>query len=71
MSQRKLQTLKSEVKDELVNNILPFWSGKMIDNTNGGFFGRIDGSGRIYNDADKGCVLNARICGLFHQPSEY
>lgn len=65
MSQRKLQTLKSEVKDELVNNILPFWSGKMIDNTNGGFFGRIDGSGRIYNDADKGCVLNARILWTF------
>src|SRR5664279_5120116 len=37
----------------------------MIDTTNGGFFGRIDGSGRIYYDADKGCVLNARILWTF------
>jgi mannobiose 2-epimerase len=65
MSINQLESLKSEVKDELVNNILPFWSGKMIDTTNGGFFGRVDGSGRIYNDADKGCVLNARILWTF------
>jgi len=65
MSMNQLETLKTEVKDELVNNILPFWSGKMIDTTNGGFFGRIDGSGRIYYDADKGCVLNARILWTF------
>jgi mannobiose 2-epimerase len=65
MELNKLQTFKSEVQDELVNNILPFWSEKMIDKANGGFFGRIDGSGRIYNDADKGCVLNARILWTF------
>ena len=65
MELNKLQTFKSEVQDELVNNILPFWSEKMIDKANGGFLGRIDGSGRIYNDADKGCVLNARILWTF------
>jgi cellobiose epimerase len=65
MSQSKLVTLKSEVIDELVNNILPFWSEKMIDTANGGFFGRVDGSGHIYEDADKGCVLNARILWTF------
>ena len=37
----------------------------MIDAENGGFFGRIDGSGHIHNDADKGCVLNARILWTF------
>ncbi len=60
-----LESLKSEVKDELVNNILPFWSEKMIDNKNGGFYGRIDGTGNVYKDADKGCVLNARILWTF------
>jgi mannobiose 2-epimerase len=65
MSQTKLETLKSEVREELVNNILPFWSGKMIDNVNGGFFGRIDGTGYIHSDADKGCVLNSRILWTF------
>ena len=65
MSKNKLEILKSEVKDELVNNILPFWMTKMIDSRNGGFYGRIDGSGKVYNEADKGCVLNARILWTF------
>jgi mannobiose 2-epimerase len=65
MSEIKLELLKSEVKKELVNNILPFWMTKMIDSGDGGFYGRIDGSGRVFNDADKGCVLNARILWTF------
>jgi len=43
MSLIKLEILKSEVKDELVSNILPFWMTKMVDSQNGGFYGRIDG----------------------------
>jgi len=65
MSKSKLEILKSEVKKELITNILPFWMGKMIDSGNGGFYGRIDGSGHVFNDADKGCVLNARILWTF------
>jgi mannobiose 2-epimerase len=65
MSTKQLEILKSEVKDELVSNILPFWMTKMIDSQNGGFYGRIDGSGNVYKEADKGCVLNARILWTF------
>jgi mannobiose 2-epimerase len=65
MSLSKPEILKVEVKEELVNNILPFWMTKMIDSGDGGFYGRIDGSGRVFNDADKGCVLNARILWTF------
>jgi mannobiose 2-epimerase len=61
----KLGTLRSEVESELCVNILPFWMGKMIDTANGGFVGRIDGTGRIHYEADKGCVLNARILWTF------
>jgi mannobiose 2-epimerase len=65
MSENRLETLKAEVKDELVKNILPFWMTKMIDSADGGFYGRIDGNGSIQKDADKGCVLNARILWTF------
>ena len=65
MSKKKLEILKSEVKDELVTNILPFWMTKMIDSQNGGFYGRIKGSGHVCEEADKGCVLNARILWTF------
>ena len=57
--------LKSEVEEELITNILPFWMTKMIDSHNGGFYGRIDGNGHVRDDADKGCVLNARILWTF------
>ena len=60
-----IQKLKSEVRDELISNILPFWSGKMIDEGNGGFYGRIDGHNQLIQKADKGGILNARILWTF------
>jgi mannobiose 2-epimerase len=65
MTINKLEKLKSEVRSELIHNILPFWTEKMIDNDNGGFYGRIDGTGMVHPDADKGSVLNARILWTF------
>jgi len=65
MRNSKLELLRSETKAELIQNILPFWMNKMTDSVNGGFFGRIDGNGVIHPEADKGCVLNARILWTF------
>jgi mannobiose 2-epimerase len=65
MTNEKLTQLKSEVKAEITKNILPFWSTKMIDEANGGFYGRIDGEGIVYPAADKGCIMNARILWTF------
>ena len=65
LSDNKLEKLKSEVESELCTNILPFWINKAIDQDNGGFYGRIDGEGFVHHDADKGCVLNARILWTF------
>ena len=39
---RNLEQLKKEVTQDLTGNILPYWSAKMVDNVNGGFYGRID-----------------------------
>ncbi len=33
----------------------------MVDNINGGFYGRIDGNEKVYPDEEKGGILNARI----------
>ncbi|MDR2809302.1 MAG: AGE family epimerase/isomerase [Tannerellaceae bacterium] len=60
-----MQTLKSELNKELVENILPYWIKKTIDNENGGFYGRIDGHEQIHKQANKGVVLNARILWTF------
>ena len=44
---------------------LRFWLDKMIDRENGGFYGRIDGSGVLHPEAEKGAILNARILWTF------
>ncbi|MBQ7513560.1 MAG: AGE family epimerase/isomerase [Prevotella sp.] len=64
MNQR-VQTLKREVQEVLTTNILPFWMNKMVDREHGGFYGRIDGSGVLHPDAEKGAILNARILWTF------
>ncbi len=52
--------LKSEFRQEL-HNIMDWWSANMVDEKNGGFFGRIDGYGKLCPEADKGIILNARL----------
>ena len=51
--------------DVLENNILRFWLDKMQDRENGGFYGRMDGHGQLYPEAEKGAILNARILWAF------
>ena len=60
-----VKKLKSEVRDVLETNILPFWLEKMTDHENGGFYGRIDGHGQLHPEAEKGAILNARILWSF------
>ncbi len=60
----QLAMFEEELHDELTS-ILTYWMGNAIDETNGGFYGRIDNSNRIYIDAAKGSVLNSRILWSF------
>ena len=59
--EQKLKLLKEKVTDNLHNNILSYWSEKMPDEVNGGFYGRIDRNNQVITDAAKGGILNARI----------
>lgn len=57
--------MRDEMQDVLEKNILPFWLNRMVDNEHGGFYGRIDGSGKLHAEAEKGAILNARILWSF------
>ena len=61
----KTYKLKSELREELVNNILPFWSNKLVDHEYGGFYGCVTGNNEVISEADKGGILNARILWTF------
>jgi mannobiose 2-epimerase len=60
-SENRLNQLKKDVSENLTKNILPYWSNRMVDYKNGGFFGRIDYNDKVYPGEDKGGILNARI----------
>ncbi len=57
----RMKQLRNEVFINLTRNILPYWSTRMVDSKNGGFYGRIDANNVVYPDDDKGGILNARI----------
>lgn len=61
----RMTTLRNEVRQELTDDILPFWMEKMTDSGRGGFYGRIDGGDTLHADAPKGAILNARILWTF------
>ena len=61
-----IDKLVHEVTNELTSDILPFWINHMQD-PRGGFYGRIDGNGKLDADAPRGLILNARILWTFSQ----
>ena len=60
----KLTGLKNEMEAELAS-ILSWWMTQMVDETNGGFYGKIDGHHQLHPEADKGVILNTRILWTF------
>lgn len=60
-----LQELRVELAAELRDNILHYWTTRMVDEVRGGFFGRRDGHDKLEEDADKGVILNTRILWTF------
>jgi cellobiose epimerase len=61
----RLTQLKNEVLINLTNNLLPYWTTRMVDTKNGGFCGRIGFNDQVFPDEDKGGILNARILWTF------
>lgn len=57
-------SLRAEMHGEL-HRILAYWVNFTVDDTNGGFYGRITEDQVIDHQADKGGVLNARILWSF------
>lgn len=58
------EILYDEISKDLKSNILPFWEKYSVDKR-GGFYGALAYDGSPIVDADKGCVLNARILWTF------
>ena len=58
------QALKAQVKKELTENILPYWTSRMC-REDGSFHGRIDGTEHLDRTAPLGNIMTARILWTF------
>lgn len=54
----------NEVKENLTQNIIPFWE-KLRDDENGGYYGFLDFDLNLHKEAIKGVILNSRILWFF------
>ena len=65
MNPETLKKFHRSVKEELLNNIAPFWMKNTIDNQSGGFYGRVTNDLKIESDADRSLILYTRILWTF------
>jgi mannobiose 2-epimerase len=61
---KELQAYRDKFKREL-DNILAWWKKHAVDEKGGGFHGAADLEGNPVQDANRSCVLNARILWTF------
>jgi mannobiose 2-epimerase len=59
-----LKGYQQELQQEL-QNILAYWMRHTIDETNGGFYGKIENDNTVHSNAPKGSVLNSRVLWTF------
>ncbi len=60
----QLDQVKKEIKQEVLEGILPFWEG-LQDPEYGGFYGYVSHDGKTDVQADKGAILHSRILWTF------
>jgi mannobiose 2-epimerase len=58
--------LKTEIKHELINRILPFWNS-LADHENGGFYGYVGHDLTVDKSAPKGSILHLRILWFYSE----
>lgn len=58
-----LKKMEMEMMTNLRENILPYWSE--LEDPEGGYYGRKDWQETLWPDAERGCILNARILWTF------
>lgn len=60
MDKKELIQLKNEAKNHLVNELLPFWTSRMIDEKNGGYITHFDKMGNDTGEDEKSLIAQTR-----------
>ena len=56
MNKNDIIKLKNEAENHLINELLPFWTNRMKDDTNGGFITHFDESGNDTGEDEKSLI---------------
>ena len=60
MIKEEVIAFKNEAKNHLTNELLPFWTTRMIDKTNGGFITHFDKDGKDTGEDEKSLIAQTR-----------
>jgi len=60
MNKNEVLTLKREAENHLVNELLPFWTNRMKDETNGGYLTHFDKDGKDTGEDEKSLIAQTR-----------
>ena len=60
MNKEELINLKQEAENHLVNELLPFWTARMIDTANGGYITHFDKEGNDTGEDEKSLIAQTR-----------
>jgi mannobiose 2-epimerase len=60
MNRKEIISIRNEAENHLVNELLPFWTTRMIDNRNGGFITHFDREGKDTGDDEKSLIAQTR-----------
>jgi len=63
MKESRTDIFLKEVRENLTENILPYWL--RLKDPRGGFYGEVSSTGEVLYDAPRGVILNARIIWSF------
>ena len=56
--------MKDEIKNELLNDIIPFWNN-LRDDEFGGWYGLVDSNLKLDKKGEKGVILHSRILWFY------
>lgn len=65
MNVQTMRLFRQRVRDELHNNIIPFWLTHAVDRQHGGFIGWMTNTLEVDAQSHKGLILNARLLWTF------
>jgi mannose/cellobiose epimerase-like protein (N-acyl-D-glucosamine 2-epimerase family) len=60
MNKNDIEGLKKEAENHLVNELLPFWTARMKDETNGGYLTHFDKNGKDSGEDEKSLIAQTR-----------